>query len=155
MLVCCVVCPWVRVIPCVRCVSRPPVSFTGTRLSSLSLDQIRPNASTCIQCVHQVTLIFLRPALHARASPRLVAGGKPLPHAPCTEDEQPQRDLFRAWMAQSRAMNRGSSVSEPHPTQHSNVPKPSQAAGCSRSHVAAFSLPATEQFSIEALATIE
>ena len=123
---------------------------TGKRRGKETINQA--NASTCIQCVHQVTLIFLRPALHACASPRLVACGKPL-HA--QEDEQPQRDLFRAWMAQSRAMNRGSSASEPHPTKHSNVPKPSQAAGCSRSHVAALSLLAPVQSSIEALATIE
>ena len=44
---------------------------------------------------------------------------------------------------------------KPHPAQHSNVPMPSQAAGCSRSHVAAFSTQASVQSSIVAFATIE
>ena len=72
-----------------------------------------------------------------------------------TNSHSLHRETCSERMAQSRAMNRGSSASEPHPTKHSDVPKPSQAAGCSRSHVAASSLPATEQSSIEALATIE
>ena len=42
-----------------------------------------------------------------------------------------------------------------HPTKHSDVPKPSQAAGCSRSHVAVFSFASPVRSSIEALATIE
>ena len=42
-----------------------------------------------------------------------------------------------------------------HPTKHSGVPKPSQAAGCARSHVAASSLASSVRSSIEALATIE
>ena len=44
---------------------------------------------------------------------------------------------------------------KPHPAQHSNVPTPSQAAGCSRSHVAASSTQAAVQSLIAALATIE
>ena len=41
------------------------------------------------------------------------------------------------------------------PTKHSIVQKPSQAAGCSRSHVAAFSFALPMRSTIEALATIE
>jgi hypothetical protein len=61
----------------------------------------------------------------------------------------------RERVAHSRAMSRASSATEPHPAQHSNVPMPSQAAGCARSHVAASSLALAEQSSIAALATIE
>ena len=50
----------------------------------------------------------------------------------------------------------GRALSQTPTVRHrSDVPKPSQAAGCSRSHVAASSLASSEQSSIEALATIE
>jgi hypothetical protein len=55
---------------------------------------------------------------------------------------------------ESVAMGRALSHT-PTVRHRSDVPKPSQAAGCSRSHVAAFSLPPSEQSSIAALATIE
>ena len=64
----------------------------------------------------------------------------------------PRRPLLSP---QPRAMSRATSAIEPHLTQNSNAPKPSQAAGCSRSHVAASSFASSEQSSIEALATIE
>jgi hypothetical protein len=51
--------------------------------------------------------------------------------------------------------HRATSAIEPHLTQNSNAPMPSQAAGCARSHVAASSFALSGQSSIEALATIE
>jgi len=55
---------------------------------------------------------------------------------------------------ESVAMGRALSHT-PTVRHRSNVPMPSQAAGCSRSHVAAFSVAAAVQSSIAALATIE